>query len=140
MIVVVAVDDGYGMMFNKRRQSQDEKLREHLLALCSGKRLRMNEYSAKQFATSDTGTAELCVDEAFLDKAGIGEYCFVENGSLKPYLASIEKLLVYKWNRKYPADITLDIRPEEQEFTCTIMEEFVGKSHEKITVEEWRKV
>ena len=33
MIVMVCVDDKNGMMFNKRRQSQDRVLRQHMLVL-----------------------------------------------------------------------------------------------------------
>lgn len=135
MIIVVAADDGYGLMFNKRRQSQDKKLREHLLTVCQGKRLWMNGYTAKQF--TETEQSSLCVDEEFLDKAGAGEYCFVENCSIQPYQDKIEKVLVYKWNRKYPTDFGLDIPLAEQGYQCTMTEEFAGNSHEKITVEEW---
>ena len=33
MILCVAVDDNMGMMFNRRRQSQDKNLRKYLIAL-----------------------------------------------------------------------------------------------------------
>ena len=35
MIMIVCVDDNFGMMFNKRRQSRDKKLCEHILFLSS---------------------------------------------------------------------------------------------------------
>lgn len=49
MIVMVCVDDKNGMMFNKRRQSQDRVLRQHMLELAGDKKLWMNAYSRKQF-------------------------------------------------------------------------------------------
>ena len=45
MIVIVAVDDRNGMMFNRRRQSQDRVLREHILDMTVGKKLWMNHYT-----------------------------------------------------------------------------------------------
>lgn len=45
MIVMVCVDDKNGMMFNKRRQSQDRVLRQHMLELAGDKKLWMNAYS-----------------------------------------------------------------------------------------------
>ena len=49
MIIMVCVDDHNGMMFNKRRQSQDRTLRQHMLELTNGKKLWMNAYSMGQF-------------------------------------------------------------------------------------------
>ena len=49
MIIIAAVDDRNGMMFNHRRQSQDKVLREKILSLTAGKLLWMDHYSAKQF-------------------------------------------------------------------------------------------
>ena len=53
MIVMVCVDDKNGMMFNKRRQSQDRVLRQHMLELAGDKKLWMNAYSRKQFPKTD---------------------------------------------------------------------------------------
>lgn len=39
MIVMLCVDDKYGMMFNCRRQSQDRVLRERMQKLAGGKPL-----------------------------------------------------------------------------------------------------
>lgn len=78
MIVIVAVDDRNGMMFNRRRQSQDRVLREHILDMTVGKKLWMNHYTEKQFADSDN-FAQINVSDDFLNEAAPGEYCFVEN-------------------------------------------------------------
>ena len=80
MILIVCVDDHNGMMFNHRRQSQDRILRADILELTGGKKLWMNAYSKKQFAESDT--ARIRVNETFLDAAGDGEFCFVENADV----------------------------------------------------------
>ncbi len=44
MIVIAAVDDCMGMMFNKRRQSQDRVLRQRIISLAEGKNIWMNAY------------------------------------------------------------------------------------------------
>ena len=80
MILIVCVDDHNGMMFNHRRQSQDRVLRADILELTDGKKLWMNAYSRKQFAESDA--ERIMVDETFLDAAGDGEFCFVENADV----------------------------------------------------------
>lgn len=79
MIVITVIDDNMGMMFNNRRQSQDCILREQILALAGSGRLWMNHYTYRQFLNCDS--ASITVDDAFLAKAGAGEYCFVENVS-----------------------------------------------------------
>ena len=137
MIVMAAVDDKGGLLFNGRRQSQDKRLRERILELTRGSLLWMNSYSQRQFgeAVSDANTE---IDEAFLDKAGQGEYCFVENMALKPYLEKIEKIILFQWNRNYPADRYLDIDVSEEQWQLEAVQEFSGFSHEKITEEIYR--
>ena len=83
MIVCVAVDDNRGMMFNNRRQSQDKILRKYLLNMVNGRKIWINNYTAKQFEFPLTGN--IAVDEIFLDKACEEDFCFVENLSLEKY-------------------------------------------------------
>lgn len=139
MIIIAAVDDRYGMMFNKRRVSQDSAVREHLIKLCDGSKLWMNLYSLKQFNYINAEHFALEVAEDFLERAGNGAFCFVENCSVLPYVDKIEKVILYKWNRNYPADVFFDLPLSENSWKCNVIEEFVGTSHEKITVEEWKR-
>ena len=46
MIIMICLDDRGGMLFNKRRQSQDVLLRQQILTETAGGRLWMNSYSA----------------------------------------------------------------------------------------------
>lgn len=135
MIVCVAVDDRMGMMFHNRRLSQDRQLRTKLLQLAGEQRLWMNRYSAKQFGSPLA--ANIAVDEDFLNRAGADDYCFVENLSLKEYTEKMTKLVLFRWNRAYPADTYLDISLTGPDWKLTGSDEFTGYSHEKITVEEW---
>lgn len=133
MIAVVCVDDRDGMLFHGRRQSRDRAQQADLLALCPG-RLWVNGYSAKLFAGQE---GRLRVDEAFLDRAGPGEWCFVEDRPLSPAADRLEGLVIYRWNRAYPADLRLDMALDG--FTLVSQEEFPGTSHERITREYYRR-
>lgn len=135
MIIFVAVDDKNGMTFNKRRQSKDKILREHIMEQSKEHTLWMNTYTKNQF---ETPLAEnIIVDDDFLDKAGKDDYCFVENLFLERYEDKIEKVILFKWNRVYPADTHFDIDLEQNGWKLVSVEEFAGNSHEKITKEEW---
>ena len=134
MKIIVCLDDRSGMLFLKRRQSQDSALRQKLLERTSGSVLWMNRYSAGQFSE---GTFR--VDEQFLEKAGAGEYCFVENAYILPCLDRIEGVIVYRWNRHYPSDVRWEGIPEDYGFTISETAEFPGKSHEIITKEVYVK-
>ena len=133
MIVIVCLDDNNGMLFNGRRQSKDKLLREHIRTLVGKQKLWMNAYSAKQFEAEQF--TSLQVDEEFLQKVGPGEYCFVENKGLEDVEGQIEKLVVFRWNRVYPADQYLDISIESGSWSLLEQVEFAGHSHEKITRE-----
>lgn len=58
--------------------------------------------------------------------------CFVENIPLKPYEDRLGVMIVYYWNRTYPADTYLDINLN-LDWEITETKEFGGNSHEKIT-------
>ena len=134
MIVIICVDDNYGTMFNNRRQSRDKTLIEKILQLTKGKRLWIGEYSKELFYGK---TNDLNIDNDCFSKAMDGEYCFVENGQLKPFEKRIEKIIIFKWNREYPSDVKLDINLDNWNFSDT--EDFVGNSHGKITMEVYIK-
>ena len=133
MIVMVCLDDKNGMMFNGRRQSKDKVLRERMDELAGENKLWMNAYSAKQFGAEQGSNIQ--VDEEFLQKAGVGEFCFVENQKLTDVEQQIEKLMVFRWNRVYPADQYLDLDITFGNWKLLEQMEFAGHSHEKITME-----
>lgn len=127
MNLIVCVDDRNGMLFHGRRQSQDRILREDIRRETSGARLWMNSYSAKLFAQ------DVCIAEDCLKRAGAGEFCLVED--LDPALAvsHIERIWVYRWNKRYPADRYFTIPVERAPWRLERSEELIGSSHEKIT-------
>ena len=59
------------------------------------------------------------------------------NIRIKYFNDKIEKLIVFKWNREYPSDFSLDIDLSQWSLISTT--DFKGNSHEKITMEVYKK-
>lgn len=133
MIAIICIDDNNGMMFNHRRQSQDKKIREYILSIIFTNTLWMNSYSKKQFLDD----SRIVVDETFFEKATENDYCFIENIDISPYIDKIEKIILFKWNRNYPADTFFSINLSN--WTLVDSEHFVGYSHDKITKEIYQQ-
>lgn len=102
MIAIVTIDDNNGMMFNKRRQSKDIRLIERILDIAGTNRIWVSEYSSQLF---DTSKDNIIVDNSYTE-AQAQDYCFVENVDINELQDNISKIYVYKWNRKYPSDVT----------------------------------
>ena len=130
MILIVCVDDNNGMMFNKRRQSRDGELIKRIENITKGKCLWTSEYSKALFSR------EVETAECFLDKAGEGEYCF--NETIGDISVLPERIIIYKWNRKYPSDLKFNFDMSKMKIVSSF--EFVGSSHEKITEEIYEKI
>lgn len=133
MIVAICLDNNNGMMFNNRRQSRDSLLIDDLIKDCGTADILMNSYSVPLFE----GKCSPIVDENFLINAKPGQYCFVENIDIYSSLKRIEKIIVYRWNRDYPSDMTFEIDLENNNFCLVKSEDFSGSSHDKITKETW---
>ena len=130
--VAITVDDKMGLAFNKRRQSRDSVLCSRVVELSNGSKLWMSEYSAKLFEGAD-----IIINNGFLYMAEAGDYCFVEESLLNFDFSAVENIIVYRWNRKYPADVKLDLTVLEG-FKLVDSCEFKGSSHEKITEEIYK--
>lgn len=133
MILIVCVDDRGGMMFGARRQSRDSVLSERLLSLTEGKSLFVSPYSAPLF----NGKEELMIFPDPAKQAGAGEYLFIEDTPLPK--EGIEEILLYRWNRSYPATRRFSPEPSALGFSLEESEDFKGSSHERITEERWKK-
>ena len=130
MTLIVCIDDNNGMMFNKRRQSRDSELIKRVETITEGKCLWTSEYSKALFSR------EVETDECFLDKAGEGENCINETAGDVSVLP--ERIIIYKWNRKYPSDLKFTFDMSKMKIVSSF--EFVGSSHEKITEEIYEKI
>ena len=54
---------------------------------------------------------------------------------MKYEIEYIEKIVIYKWNKIYPAELFFDLSDMLVAENMTEQREFVGFSHEKITKE-----
>lgn len=134
MKLIVCLDDKNGMLFNKRRQSSDIEVCKRVLALTGESVLWMNAYSGKLFEGLG---ANVCVDESFWERAGQQDWCFVENVDVQTFVPRADEIVIYRWNRVYPADLRFPIHLLDG-WTKTQTLDFPGNSHEMITQEVYR--
>lgn len=132
MKIILCLDDKNGMLFNRRRQSKDSALRTHLLKTTAGGKLWMNSYSLAQFEGADDA---ITVSEEFLEQAGGQDYCFVENTDISAYAHKVTGVIIYRWNREYPRDMTFPAELFADRWKLAKREDFPGNSHETITQE-----
>lgn len=135
--LIVCVDDAMGVSFRGKRQSFDAVLQQRILQICRGRRLWMKAYTFSLFF--DMATDGIFVSDDCLEKAGPGEYCFLESSDFKGYEDRIEGIILCRWNRRYPFDKKLCIPGSKDDWSVSVLCEFRGKSHDKITVELWKR-
>ena len=135
MKIIVCIDNGNGMAFNHRRQSQDRKLRERILQITNGSKLLMNNYSHKLFGDNP----QIQVNDKFLENSNKDDFCFVEDVDITPYEDRIDQIIIYKWTRSYPSDLKFNISLDKC-WKQVSKDEFQGTSHEKITEEIYKRI
>ena len=133
MKIIVCIDKNNGMMFCSRRVSQDSVLRDKVMEISKESRLLMSEYSKKQFKDYN----EVIVDNDFFDNAADEDFCFVEEQVIS--IDKVTDIYLFNWNRNYPADVFFEIEPKKCGFNRISKEEFKGSSHDKITLEVYRR-
>ena len=94
----------------------------------------MTAYTAGQFSPLPPNAK---VSTHPLDDAGAEDYCFVEGDPLLPYRDRIGGMVRILWNRRYPGDVFLDVKPEECGLVLQCTVDFPGYSHDRITMEIW---
>ena len=116
------------MLFNNRRQSRDRIVRKNILEYINGAKLYMDEYSFKQFSEDKADNIVVCDN---FSNAEDSDFCFVEKQHINT--EQINKLIVYRWDKIYPADVNFGMNKIKLNLTETL--EFQGYSHEKIVRE-----
>lgn len=170
MLIIACVDEKNGMMFNHRRQSRDSAVCQDILQECRGKKLYMSAYSQKMFSEMqgtktrslengvdiqvqeikskalddilDTAQieTEIRISDNILKQAGEADACFIEDTRLSGFEDCIQAVILYKWNRKYPADLFFTIDLSDGSWELRQTEEFKGSSHERITKEVYERI
>ena len=126
---IFCIDDKCGMLFLGKRQSRDRVLNAHLLSAIGQGDLYVTPYSAPLFAEC----ASLHVGETPSEDG----FAFVEDGEYD--LSEANQVWLCRWNRQYPADRYFDEQSLKNSFRMTHTTDIVGSSHEKITIETWRR-
>lgn len=129
MIIIACVDEKGGNLFNNRRQSKDSALTEHIVQMVGESKLWINTFSSSIF--ENYIGENIVVDDEFVSKIGKNDYCFIENISPNSLKDKVDKIILYNWNRHYPADKFWDLALDEWELESE--QDIVGSSHEKIT-------
>ena len=131
MNIIVCLEDNNGMMFNKRRLSQDVEVRNDIYKNLGDKSLIMNNYSFKMFQ-KDNSDKNIVVSED-IPADDDQNFQFIEDKKLCNFEDKIGQMIIYYWNRRYPSDLKFDIDITDGNWEVVSEEEFAGKSHEKIT-------
>lgn len=136
MTVFLCTDDRGGMLFNKRRQSRDSAVIADIARSVNDSLLYISDFSEALF--SDSEISVISVPDPLA--AAKTEGCvFVENLHISDFIGQIDTLIIYRWNKKYPYDFSLDVVPQECGFSICESYDFEGTSHEKITKEVYKK-
>lgn len=133
MTIIACIDDQGGMMFGGRRQSRDRAVTERIRHTIGDKRLYTSTYSAALF-THDSATI---ADDGYASLCRAEDACFVENGAIP--IDRAECIILYRWNRRYPADRFFPIDPVEHGYRLLSSAEFTGSSHDTVTEEIYEK-
>ena len=135
MNICVCVDDSMGMSFFGKRQSRDRLLIERLLSHTEYDRILVSAYSAPLFA--EFGDSRVCTVDGY---GGCTErdLCFLELDTV-PDAGDTERIVLYRWNRRYPSDKKFPYSPSECGFTLASRVDLAGNSHDNITEEVWTK-
>ena len=132
MEIIICLDDNNGMLFNNRRQSRDS------MVLWDIKNNLQNSLTIFPFSEKLVSSAEIPY-EIMSGSASENTVLFVEDRGIKEFLPVTNKITVYRWNRVYPADMSLDIDLPAEGFPLVSTVDFEGTSHEKITKEVYER-
>lgn len=134
------LDPKNGMAFNHRRQTRDRAVIDRLVQLFPGKCFWGAPKTEALFEGQDG--AAFRPDPDFLAKAGEGGIAvaeFVSNEALLAADAQIEKLIIYRWDKVYPADLVFSYPLAPKGWNLTEQHLFAGSSHETITEEVYTR-
>ncbi len=133
MKLIFCIDKKNGVLFFGKRQSQDSVLRDWIVNHTRDSKLWMSSYSAQQFSELSGYIA----DDNYLDNAETDDYCFIEDKGYN--LDNTNEIILCHWNRRYQADKFFDVDLKANGFKKVKSEDIVGSSHEKITIEIYKR-
>lgn len=129
MTLYICLDDRNGLQFNKRRQSRDAAVLEDIRSRLEGP-LLIHPFSEKLIRQAEIPYV--------LPPEAAGDL-FLEEVPSEEILALTKKLVIYRWNRHYPADVRWEPDFAALGFVLKEAVDFPGTSHEKITREVYER-
>lgn len=131
MILIACIDENGGILWNHRRLCRDRLLTARILEKARGRTLWMRPYSAALFPEgTPIRLAASCAE------APAGALYFLEDDCPKAAAKKLERLVLYRWNRRYPSDVRLTLPIGS--YTLLRREEFPGFSHPILTEEVYK--
>lgn len=131
MTLIFCVDNNFGLMFNKRRQSRDsavlEDIKNHY------EKVYISAYSEKLFTEADI---DYIVCDNFTECDGV---CFIEDKYAPDLFALADEIIIYHWGKVYPADTRLDFDLLSADFKLAEYCLFKGTSHNEIKKERYTR-
>ena len=153
MKLIICTDTRFGYSFNERRQSSDRAVHQHMAGqlLKAEVPVSMNYYTTRSLlrnrefipaAFFDRILLPAKEDDApsdfLLTAARDHIYAYVENVSLMGYYHLLDEILLYTWDKRYPADLMFPASLLSA-FHLKEEETFPGHSHEEITFRHYIK-
>ncbi len=132
MTLIFCVDNNFGLMFNKRRQSRDSEVLDDIKNCFAGEKICISQYSEKLFN-------EAGIDCTVCDNFNQDGICFVEDKYSSDLLNIADEIILYHWGKVYPADVKFDIELLNANFTLIEQSVFKGTSHNEIKKERYTR-
>ena len=135
MTVYFCLDDRSGLSFNGRRQSRDAAVLGDIASRLTGE-LLIDPVSVPLIR--QTGIP-YCIALPELSEKLPGIHYFVEDRQPGDWLSLADQVVLYRWNRHYPADRWFTPDLASLGFVLQQSMEFPGTSHDTITREVYNK-
>lgn len=128
MVIVACIDKSGNIALNTNGQLNHIIFLIRLKVVSNEALLYMNCNSSQQFGYYPMKM----IDDNFLDIAGEDSYCFVEDTDVTPYIDCIDKIILYKWNKKFSSRLKFD-KSILNKFSIVSKKSFYGESFLKIS-------
>lgn len=135
MHLYFCVDDRGGLGFNHRRQSRDAAVLADIRSRVTGE-LLVDPMSRVLMAQAEI---PCCIALPDWDQPMPGVHYFVEDRQPGDWVGAAETVVLYRWNRHYPADRWFNIDLQAMGFHLAETMDFPGTSHETITREVYAR-
>ena len=126
--LIIALEEKGGYLFNGRRLSSDKNLITDILNDFPDKKIFMDEKSIPLFE----GKYNSVLDFADRKNPNTDFVYFAEFDLPESIINTVDTIVIYKWNRRYPADKFFD-KKILSDFNLISTYDFPGNSHEKLT-------